>query len=138
MKRGQITVEYLIVLVVMILLFTAISMDLADFSLQNAMHSQTNELIRSSEHALLSSVDVVKYQGSGATRTVSVRSPSDCSFIVNDAFVLADCRAGSFSENYTGISFAAIPVASVKYSCPDCVSGVIQSGETQLVKVVKS
>lgn len=139
MKRGQITVEYLVVLVVMILLFTSVSMDLTDFSLQNAMQSQTNQLIRASEHALASSVDAVKYQGPGATRTVSVRAPSDCSFTVSPKELTAVCRDSSFSANYSGTKFAVIELATpVTYECVTCTSGEIVSGETQLVKVKKS
>ncbi|MEM0372338.1 MAG: hypothetical protein QXO69_00630 [archaeon] len=139
MKRAQITIEYLVVLVVMILLFTSVSMDLTDFSLQNAMQSQTASLIAVSEHALLSSVEAVKYQGPGAVRSVSVRAPSDCSFIVGEKEVAVDCPATSFSKNYTGVKFAAISASvPVAYECPSCPGGEIKKGETQLVRVKKS
>ncbi|NYZ79840.1 hypothetical protein H0N95_01150, partial [Candidatus Micrarchaeota archaeon] len=130
---------YLIVLVIMILLFTSVSMDLSDFSLQNAMQSQTNELIRASNHTLTSSVDVIKYQGTGAIRSVSIRAPSDCSFTIGNKDVTAVCRNSSFSAGYDGTKFAVIsPSTLVTYACPACVGGEIKSGETQLVQVKKS
>ena len=135
--KGQITVEYLVILVIMVLLFTSISMDLSEFSLENAMQMQTNSLMRASESVLLSSVKEVSLQGDGAKKSVSVRAPSDCAFKVMEYYISLDCREASFSsEEFDGMRIAEIDTAA--YAGVRYLPITIENGEIGIVQVRKN
>ena len=143
MKRAQITVEYLIILVIMVLLFTGISMDLSNYSLSNAMQVQTSQLIKSANYSLLNYAGMMQIQGAGSSRTVSIRAPSDCIFQIKTTHIRVSCPPTSFSKDYDNVQFAYLSVIApnVTYSCPSCVGGVngnISAGDVQIVKVTKA
>lgn len=134
--RGQVSIEFLVILVIMILLFTAVSMQLTDFSLDNSMQMQTKELMKTAENTILSSAVVIGTQGTGATKTVTIRAPSDCDFSVySDHMQITSCTEGSFSKTASleGTNFATMPTGVSLSS-----AGTIAKGETGLVKITKT
>jgi hypothetical protein len=117
MLRGQLTIEFLIILVVMLLLFNAVSMDLIQTSLSDSMSTQTAETIRSESALINATVNSLRYQASGAKSTINLRAPSDCGLMVSANDIVLSCDSASSSVNYTGASL--VPVyTGVSYSGP--------------------
>lgn len=102
--RGQLTIEYLIILVVMLVLFNAISMDLVQSSLSDTMSTQTLESVKSQRYLISSVVESMRYQASGARSIIYLRAPSECALVVSVNNVALSCDSGSASVNYTGTS----------------------------------
>lgn len=137
MRKGQLTLEFLIILVVMFLLFSTISSDLIEFSLTNTLEIQTAEMVRSTNLMLNSSATSLVFQGPGAVRTVYIRAPSDCDFIVNPNDIELECEEGSASyDDYDGMSIGETP-DKIKYACLNCEQGRIESGVLGEVRIIK-
>lgn len=137
MKKGQLTIEFLIILVAMLLLFSAISMDLIEFSLTNTLEIQTAEMVRSTKLILNSSVNSINLQGPGARRTLYIRAPSDCDFIVNPTFIELECEPESASyEDYNGMIIGETP-EKINYVCKNCEDMKIKSGVLGEIQIVK-
>ena len=145
--KGQITVEFLIILAVMTLLFSSISLDLSNYALKNALVTQSEVLASEANSVLVGAFNQVYLQGSGASKTVSIRAPADCNFTVNPTNVGVTCRFLSFTQqNYsTGFpAFADISAYSgigVTYNCIGCdgaANNVIPSGSARFVQVKKA
>ncbi len=139
MKKGQLTVEYLIILVTMILLFSSISMDLIQYSLAESTEMQTGEMINAAEYTVMGAVNQVKIQGPGAKKTVLVRASPDCSYDVSSTQIVASCISGtpSYSE-YDGMTVVQFsPAIDVAMNCASCAGNTIESGNLEEVEVVK-
>ena len=135
--KGQITVEYLIILVIMTLLFYSVSMDLMSYSLGNSMQVQTNEIIRLTESNLLSAASSLSLQAQGAKTTVKARASPDCDFIVYSDYLEAVCSPESASFNeFNSTKFAQAP-AGIHYSCLTCQGGLITNEQIQTIQVYK-
>ena len=138
MKKGQITVEYLIIIVIMILLFSSVSMELIDFSLTNTMQIQTNEIIRQTNSSFHNAIDELSLQAAGSKTTVKIRSSTDCDFLVsgNSLTTICDSASSSFTE-FEGLAFAIAP-AGITYTCLTCNGGLISNGELEIVQISKN
>lgn len=137
MRKGQLTVEYLIILVAMLLLFSNISMDLMQFSLSNTLQIQTNELLRTTNFFLNSSANEISLQGPGAKKTVYLRPPSDCDYVVGSDRITLSCASNTASANYSGLVIGQTP-PKVSYFCPACTNSMIKSGVLESVEIVKN
>lgn len=102
MKRGQITIEYLLILIVLILLFTNVSMDLIQFTTTNTLQMQTKEIEKSHNQTLKHISQSLSLQAPGAKQTLLVNTPPDCAYAVNSTNITLQCREETPSENYTG------------------------------------
>ena len=139
MKKGQLTVEYLIILVAMLLLFSSISSDLMEFSLRNTIELQTGEMIRAADLVLESSVDAMNLQGPGAKKTVYLRAPSDCDYMISSYKIVTECVVGSASyELYNNVEVGPLLPFSLTYSCPACANSRIESDMLEAVEISKS
>lgn len=139
MKKGQLTVEYLIILVTMLLLFSSISSDLMEFSLRSTVELQTGEMIRAANLVLENSVNAIKLQGPGAKKTIYLRAPSDCDYVVGSGQITLDCVPGSASyELYNGEIIGPMSPSSLTYSCPACVDSRIESDMLEAIEISKS
>ena len=137
MKKGQITIEYLIVLVIMILLFSSVSMDLIDHSITNTMQIQTSEIVRQTESNLLGAANALTLQGTGSKTTVKIRAPSDCDFYVNFNYLEILCGETTSSYNeFNAVQFATAP-SGISYSCLTCDGGLITNEELEVVQISK-
>lgn len=138
MKKGQITVEYLLILVIMILLFSSVSMELIDYSITNTMQIQTNEIIRQTEANFQNVNDALSLQAPDSKATVKVRSSTDCDFQVTSTSLLTICDSASSSYvEFEGISFATAP-SGINYNCLTCDGGLISNGELEIVQISKT
>lgn len=142
MKKGQLTVEYLIILVAMLLIFSSVSSDLMEFSLRTTIELQTGEMIRASSLVLENSVNAVNLQGPGAKKTVYLRAPSDCDYVVSSSQIELDCEPGSASyELYDGKEVGPVFLLPggnrMEYSCPACVDSRIESDMLEAVEISK-
>ena len=145
MKKGQLTIEYLIILVAMLLLFSNISLDLLDFSLRNTVEIQTSEFIRSSDNLLNYSINSISLQGAGAKKSVYLRPPSDCDYLVNPHDITLRCPSNTVSAPYDGTLIGRIdPLTNVAYLCPfstspsTCLDSKIASGVLERIEIFKN
>ena len=136
MRKAQLTIEYMIVLVIMMLLFNGITLDLVNMAVADANSLQLSEMVNSSRMALADAAKIVGLQGSGAKKTVLLRAPPDCALSSADNVVYLMCEPGSVSYDL-GFNLAALnsPSASVKFLID---GGTIESGEIGAVSVTKS
>ncbi len=102
--KAQVTIEFLIILVVMMLLFSAVTMDLVKTSLENSFQMQTLQAVDSANSSVLSAVKIVSIQPAGAVKSVMLRAPADCNYSVNTKSIALQCSG--FSKKYDGMKFA--------------------------------
>jgi|GEM_PF-5955670 len=133
MKRGQLTIEYLLILTILIILFTSISMDLMDFSSQETLQIQTEQLSEIHGSTLRNNAEVINLQGSGSKQTILITAPPDCGYNLQNTRLVLKCMSGSPSEEYTGEEIGDISDLNVQYQGDD-----IDSGETGQVEIVKN
>ena len=135
MKKAQLTIEYMIVLVIMMLLFNGITLDLVNTAVTDANKLQLSEMVNSSRIALLDATRIVSLQGSGAKKTVLLRAPPDCAYSVSATTVFLICEANSASFDLGFHGAVVTPEgASVIYSTD---GGTIESGKIGEVSVTK-
>jgi hypothetical protein len=89
--KAQLTIEFLIILVVLLLLFNGISMDLIDTSVKDALFVQTSEIVQSAALSLNNTAQALVFQGSGAKKTLLLRAPSECDYIITADSVTLSC-----------------------------------------------
>ncbi len=117
MKKGQLTIEYLLILVILIMLFTSISTDLMDFASTNTLQIQTEQAINIHNTTLHNTVNIVALQAEGAKQTITLNTPPDCEYLVSDSSITLQCIAGTPSQEYTGTTIGNIaPGTGVTYS----------------------
>ncbi len=131
--KGQLTVEFIIILAAMLLIFSAVSLDLIDFSLKNAYDTQTSEYFRVANLTLTSSANSIFFQGSGAKKTVYLRASTNCAYVVEATDVVLECKPKSSSfDKYNNFKFGVSP-SGVTYS-----AGRIESGVLGKIEITKS
>ena len=135
MKKAQLTIEYMIVLVIMMLLFNGITLDLVNTAVIDANQLQLSEMVNSSRIALADAAKIVGLQGTGAKKTVLLRAPPDCAYALADNAIYLVCESGSVSSNL-GFHGAIVtpPSALALFSI---TGGTIESGEIGAVSVTK-
>ncbi|MCK9150658.1 class III signal peptide-containing protein [Methanobacterium alcaliphilum] len=74
-SRGQVSVEYLLLVLVIILMFTAITIPLVSNSLQASNDVSTASDAKNAVENIAKAVDMVYANGPGAKRTISVYFP---------------------------------------------------------------
>jgi hypothetical protein len=132
--KGQLTVEFLIILAAMLLIFSAVSLDLMTFSLENAFETQNSEYMRAANLTLTASANSIFLQGPGAKKTIYLRAPADCDYVVESTDIVLECRQDSASfERYNNFKFGETPTG-VTYS----PTGRIESGVSGKIEIVKS
>lgn len=102
MKKGQITIEYLLILVVLIILFTNVSMDLIQFTSSNTLQMQTKEIEKAHNQTIKHVSQSLSLQAPGAKQTILINTPPDCGYNITQSNITLECREGTPSENYTG------------------------------------
>ncbi len=138
--KAQLTIEYLIILVIMLLLFNSITMDLINTSENDTMALQTAEMVGSAKMILSDAFNIMSLQGVGAKKIVNLRAPPDCSYIqavANSNIINLQCDPGtpSYIAGYDGMLVTPTnPPAGV--SCV-IVNGVINSGTLGSVTISK-
>ncbi len=136
-EKAQITIEYLIILSVMILLFSAVSMDLISSSLTNTMQIQTSELIRQANSSFQHAITELSTQASGSSETIKLRSSADCDFIVMPSYLLVNCSPSSASFNEFNNTKIAEAPSGISYNCLTCTGGVVTNEERQIIQISK-
>jgi hypothetical protein len=137
--KAQLTIEFMIILVIMLLLFNAVTLDLVNISTNDTNFMQTAEMVNSSRIMLSDAVSIVSLQGSGAKKTVSIRAPPDCDYMLTSATAISlRCNLGSPSET-AGLNGVAVSPISIPQGVIFSInSGIITSGEVGLVTVSKT
>ena len=136
-NRGQITIEYLIILSIMILLFSSVSMDLINSSLTNTMQVQTGEIIRQTNSTFQNVINELSLQASGSNMTIKLRSSADCDFIVYSNYLVTSCFPESASfKQFNNTKLAEAP-SGITYNCLTCSGGLITNEEMQIVQISK-
>lgn len=135
MKRGQITIEYLLILVILITIFTSVSMDLMNFTTDSTLRIQTEELQKTHNYTLKNNIQSISLQAPGAVQTIAVTTPPDCLYNVTSGRITLNCTEGTPSENYTGTVIGNIPSSQNIHYEPQ---QRIQPGETGEVSIVKT
>ncbi|MFW5902317.1 MAG: hypothetical protein ACOCTT_00305 [archaeon] len=132
MKKGQLTIEYLLILTVLIILFTSISMDLMDFSSQGTLQIQTEQLSEIHGSTLRNNAESISLQGTGAKQTITITAPPDCGYNLESNKLTLNCIPDSPSENYTNTEIGDISDLDVRYQGQDIDSG--QTGQIGIIK----
>ncbi len=136
-SKGQITIEYLIILSIMILLFSTVSMDLINASLTNTMQIQTAEIMRQANDTIQNAINQLSLEASGSKATIKLRSSADCDFITHSTYLELNCSPSSASfKDYNGTVIAQAPLG-ISYDCLTCTGGVITNEELQTIQITK-
>lgn len=114
--KAQLSIEFLIIFVIMLLLFTNVSMDLIDASLGDASEMQFREVIRAENSTLYAASAELTVQAVGAKRPVFLRAPPDCKLTVGPtAIVTSGCANASYNNVLVGPM-----LTKTKYVCSPC------------------
>jgi hypothetical protein len=138
MRKAQLMIEYLIILVIMLILFNSVSMDLINTSQADSGTLQTKEMVSSAKMILSDAYKTISLQGSGAKRTVALRAPPDCDYIQQPQNAISlDCVAGSASAaDYDSVVITPSNVATgIYFTITDVVIG---SGKLGTVTISKA
>ncbi|MBI1974151.1 hypothetical protein HYS54_05030 [Candidatus Micrarchaeota archaeon] len=132
MKRGQITIEYIIVIVVVMLLFSGISLDLISDSQKDAREIGRKLQERSVSSLLKSYGEMMSLQGSGGKKVLFLRAPPSCVISVEPAQLREVCEPTEPPFQYMNPSVPAGTVITtsfpgVAYSCVSCSRGEVTS-----------
>lgn len=138
-SKGQLTIEFLMILVIMLILFNAVSMDLANSSVSEAQRVQAGEAVKMATAVFNSTLEAFRFQGSGAKASISLRAPPDCEYRIFDSIISVYCSGDALSD-LSGKVVAASSTAA--FNCPQCPlvfgSRRIVSGNISVVTVTKS
>lgn len=132
MNKGQLTIEYLLILVVLIILFTNVSTDLMDFTSSNTLQIQTKEIEKAHNQTLYNTMNSLSVQAPGARQTLVLNTPPDCAYEINADRISLNCREGTPSENYTGETIGVTPT-DIQYASVKTISRG-STGEVTLEK----
>lgn len=138
MKKAQLTIEYLVILVIMLLLFNGVTLDLLSTSVTYTERIQTSEMMNATKLTITDAMNLVSLQGSGAKKTVSARAPPDCDYVIDvigQGIISLACEYGtpSYNGGFNGLVVAsALPKTSLSLS-----NNLIKSGELGTITVSK-
>lgn len=136
MKKAQLMIEYMVILVIMLLLFNSISLDLINTSTEDAAFLQIAEMVNASKIVVSDAAKMISLQGTGAKRIVQLRAPPDCNYVWNLNVISVQCDPLSrFYGNFTGQSITPNALTGVTYY----INGeIIRSGNLGSVIVSKT
>jgi len=137
MGKAQLTIEYIVILVIMLLLFNGITLDLISTSLKDTTTIQTAEMVNASRMVMSDAVDIIGLQGSGAKKTIGLRAPPDCDYVLLSNVISLSCKfnSPSYTAGFNGASITPSDVpAGIQFLLP---GGNIRSGERGTVTVSK-
>jgi uncharacterized protein (UPF0333 family) len=114
--RGQITIEYLVIFVILLILFTSISVNLMNESMASTLEVQRVDMIRAAGVVVGSAAESLRYQGSGARSTASIRAPPDCDYTVGASSIAVNCDDDNYDQSmaFSGITFKAATIGRNK------------------------
>ena len=136
MKKAQLMIEYMMVLVIMLLLFNSISLDLVNTAMNDTNGLQIAEMANSSKMVLSDAVTIVSLQGSGAKKTVSLRAPPDCDYVLSATSATLNCIAESaFYDDFNGRIVYSVPAGLQVTFSP---AGTISSGNLGTITISKT
>ena len=118
--KGQISIEFLVVLGLMIVIFGSISFSLLNSTVADLKKSQTDELTKSMNLLIQNAVEEMQTQGNGARKTILVRAPLDCDYYISSKAIEVYCDPASASANFTGTLIGGSFPFAVRYDCPQC------------------
>lgn len=133
MKKGQLTIEYLIILVVLLILFTSVSMDLMTFSTENTLEIQTKETMKVHDQLLNQTQSTLALQAQGAKKTLALKAPADCGYNISTDHITLNCQSGTPSENITGSQIGSI--SEVTYDTD--YNDYVPKGKTEKIRLVR-
>ena len=122
MRKGQLTLEYLMILVILLLIFNGISLDLIASSTSDASLFQSTGIVKAAVITINETVESFFWQAPGASRVVALRAPPDCDIVFNGASITLSCVPGSAGFDVLN-GKAITPVVSgqtIAYSCLSC------------------
>jgi hypothetical protein len=135
MRKAQLMIEYMVILVIMLLLFNSISLDLVNASTEDAAFLQIAETINVSKMVMSDTAKMISLQGTGAKRIIQLRAPPDCDYIMGINIITVECDPNSrFYDNFTG-QFITPSIAGITYSID---GGSIRSGDLGSIDVSKA
>jgi hypothetical protein len=136
MRKAQLMIEYMVILVIMLLLFNSISLDLVNTSTEDASFLQIAETINVSKMVVSDSAKIISLQGSGAKKIIKLRAPPDCDYVLSLNVIAVECDPISrFYDNFTGQSITQSAITGITYSIN---GGIIRSGDLGSVTVSKT
>lgn len=139
--KGQLTIEFIMILAIVFILFDAISLDLISSSTSDSIIIQNSEIAKMASIAINSTAEAFRFQGSGAKTSLFLRAPSDCDYLIYLGNITLSCIATS--PVFSGLNNTLIAKSAlVTFECPQCplVGGVrrIVSGNASQVFITKS
>lgn len=126
--RGQMSIEYLSVIAIMLMLFSVMSLDLMRVSLANLTDLQRAAIWKANSVAVLSGVETLKFHPAGSMKRIYIRSPPDCTVSATASIISLTCD-GAFTNS---IANSADP--SVTFYLEE---GALASGELRPVVLRK-
>ncbi len=104
--KGQISIEYLSVLIIVLIAFMGITLDLMKKSANNLLEIQDYAIVKANKVALDSAVSMLKYSPE-STKIVYIRIPPSCNVDIASTSITFSCP--SFTQTYSlGANFIAM------------------------------
>ncbi|GEM_PF-4226718 len=124
-KKGQITIDFLATLTVVITLFFAITLPLMHDSLRNASMMQSKELINANSQKIQTITKTLLQEGAGAQQEVSLRTAPDCYYYLTSTTLEGGYQVTQVNALCTGDSAGiqeviGYPAYGIDYQCPAC------------------
>jgi len=125
----------MMILVIMLLLFNSITLDLVNTSISDTNEIQAAEMVNASRIIVSDAVSIISMQGSGAKKTVTIRAPLDCDYLITTIAIDMQCDLTSpiYSE-FNGQVIYALPAGSSL----SFTESTIESGKLGTVAVSRS
>jgi hypothetical protein len=127
-RRGQMSIEYLSIIAIMLMLFSVMSLDLMRVSLANLTDLQRATIWKANSVAVLAGVQTLKFHPTGSTKRIYIRSPPDCEVSATASVISLVC------EGVPTNSITNSPDPSVTFYLEE---GALGSGELKPVMLTK-
>ena len=123
--KAQLTIEYMMILVIMLLLFNSITLDLVNTSISDTNEIQTAEMVNISRIIVSDAVGIISMQGSGAKKNVTLRAPSDCDYMITATTIGVQCESTSptYSKFNDQVIYALPAGSSLSFTGSTIASG---------------
>ncbi len=123
MRKGQVTIDFLVTLTVVMIFFFSITFPLMQDSLKNAGVMQSRELINADAQKIRIIVNSLVQSGAGAKKVLDLRAPPDCYYYVNETVLeggYAAWKLEALCPDQGLHEILGYPAYGIKYDCPSC------------------
>jgi len=118
--KGQIAIEFLVVIGLMVVIFGSVSFTLLNNSIADLRTAQTDQMSKATDLLIKNAVEELQLQGSGAKKTIFLRAPLDCDYFISRQVIKLSCPADSASAELSQRLIGSQFPFAITYDCPAC------------------